>query len=224
MLYPSDWEFLGSKVLFSTKSEIVLKSSHRAQLDGVPVNIDRYLFFNVNNRFVTLAIRIKNIGDKPTGYYYVYGDEPWLGDYGTSKGNVGWSEGKLFHYAGIVDPNANSTAGMADLGNPLSPYEQGRNFSGLANFISWIGMVRPSMVYFANKEGDPHDEKERIPLDSPINRVIFCQWGPVRLPPQESTTIILAIGMAERDKITGMPVQPQLRLNWDDMNKLMDEK
>jgi hypothetical protein len=224
MIFPSEWEFLGSKVLFVTQDEIALKSSHRTELDGVPVSIDRYLFFNANNRFLTLSINIKNIGDRPTGYYYVYGDEPWLGDYGTSKGNVGWAKDKLYYYAGIVDPVAHSTAGMADLGNPISPFEQGRDFSGLANFISWIGMVRPSLVYFANKEGDPHEEKERVPLDSPNNRVIFCQWGPVKLLPQESTTITLAIGMAERDKKTGIPVQPELKLDWDAMNKLMNAR
>jgi hypothetical protein len=225
MIYPSEWEFLGSKVLFSSKKEVVLKSSHQTKLDGVPTRIDRFLFHNANNKYVILAIRIKNIGDKPTGFFYVYGDEPWLGDYGTSAGNVGWTEGKLYHYTGVVNPIDQTTAGMADLGNPLSPYEKGRNFSGLSNFISWIGMVRPSLVYFANKEGDPHDESEKIPLDSPNNRVIFCQWGPTKLSPQESATIILAIGMADRNPKTGLPTQPKMNLNWDDMNHLMqDEK
>lgn len=221
MIYPSEWEFLGSKVLFSSKKEIVLKSSHQTNLDGVPTRIDRFLFHNANDTYVTLAIRIKNIGDTPTGFFYVYGDEPWLGDYGTSAGNVGWTEGKLFHYTGVVDPIAQTTAGMADLGNPFSPYEQGRNFSGLANFMSWIGMVRPSLVYFANKEGDPHDESERIPLDSPNNRVLFAQWGPTKILPQESATIILVIGMANRNPKTGLPTQPKMNFNWDEMNQLM---
>jgi hypothetical protein len=223
MIYPSEWEFLGSKVLFSSKKEIVLKSSHQTSLDGVPTRIDRFLFHNADNKYVILAIRIKNIGDKPCGFFYVYGDEPWLGDYGTSAGNVGWTEGKLYHYTGVVDPMAQSTAGIADLGNPLSPYEQGRNFSGLANFISWIGMIRPSLVYFANKEGDPHDESEKVPFDSPNNRVIFGQWGPTKLAPQESATIMLAIGMADRNPKTGLPTQPKIKLKWDDMNHLMND-
>lgn len=223
MIYPSEWEFLGSKVLFSSKRALVLKSSHQTTLDGVPTQIDRFLFHKASSRFVVLAIRIKNVGDRPTGYYYVYGDEPWLGDYGTSIGNVGWSEGKLHHYADVVDPIKNSTAGMADLGNPLSPYEQGRNFSGLANFISWLGMSRPAIVYFANKEGVPHPATDRIALDSPNNRVIFCQWGPVQLQPQQADTILLAIGMADRNPKTGLPTQPQLNIDWDSLNHLMEQ-
>jgi len=224
MIYPADWDFLGSKVLFSSSKEIVLKSSHRTVLDGVPVAIDRFLFYKAGDRHVVLAIRIKNIGDRLTGFFYVYGDEPWLGDYGTSQGNVGWAGDKLYHYTGLVDPAKYSTAGMADLGNPLSPYEQGRQFSGLANFISWIGMVRPTVVYFANREGDPHDESEKIPLDSPNNRVMFCQWGPTALPPRQSATIMLAIGMADRTPKTGLPVQPKLRMDWDEINKFMENR
>ena len=224
MIYPSEWEFKGSKVLFSSTKQIVIKSSHWASLDGAPVAIDRFLFHTAGDHFITLAIRVTNLGEKPTGFYYVYGDEPWLGDYGTSAGNVGWSGNKLYFYAGTVDPIAYSTAGMADLGNPLSPYEQGRTFSGLANFISWIGMVRPSIVYFANKEGDPHDESEHIPLDSPNNRVIFCQWGPISLPPKQSTNIVMAIGLANRDAKSGRPMQPDLHLNCDEMNRLMETR
>jgi hypothetical protein len=222
MIYPSEWDFLGSKVLFSSKREIVLKSSHRTSLDGVPASIDRFLFYRAGAKHVILAIRVKNIGKQPTGFFYVYGDEPWLGDYGTSKGNVGWTDGKLYHYAGIVDPIAHATAGMADLGNPQSPYEQGRAFSGLANFISWIGMMRPTVVYFSNREGDPHDESERIPLDSPNNRVMFCQWGPSALAPQQSATILLAIGMADRNPATGLPMQPRLNMDWDEINMFME--
>jgi hypothetical protein len=224
MIYPSEWDFMGSKVLFSSKRDIVLKSSHRTSLDGVPASIERFLFYKAGARHVLLAIRVTNVGDRPTGFYYVYGDEPWLGDYGTSKGNVGWSNDKLYYYASMVNPVTHSTAGMADLGNPLSPYEQGRQFSGLANFISWIGLVRPAAVYFANREGDPHDESERIPLDSPNNRVIFCQWGPSALAPRQSATILMAIGMADRDQKTGLPVQPNLNMNWDEINTFLENK
>src|SRR6185369_8729151 len=103
MIFPSAWKFLGSEVLFSSTRKLVLRSRHEANVDGVPFRIDRFLTYNAGDYHFQLTIRFKNIGDRPTDYYYVYGDEPWLGDYGTSAGNVGWAADGLHYFEGPVD-------------------------------------------------------------------------------------------------------------------------
>ncbi|WP_243689505.1 hypothetical protein [Geotalea toluenoxydans] len=98
---------------------------------------------------------------------------------------------------------------MYDIGNPVILGEQNR-FSGLANFIEWIGDNKPNLVYFSNKEGQFAEEKERVPLYSKDNRVIFLQWGPRPIMPQGRDYIILAIGMAGTDPKNGMPFKPDV--------------
>jgi len=217
LAYPSGWEFLGSRVPFATSHELIIHSRHRAVLDGVPFRIDRYALYRAGEPYLVLAIRITNAGQLPAGYFYVYGDEPWVGDYGTSVGNIGWTKDRLLYYESIIDPQNNSFVGMYDYGNRAINENKGQ-FSRMANFIEWIGMVRPQLVYVSNKEGKISEESQAIPLDSRDNRVLFLQWGPRLLSPGQSDLLVLAIGMAGHDPKSDIPVKPEIRIDWDDLN------
>ncbi len=217
LVYPSDWEFLGSRVPFATNHELIIHSRHRAIVDQVPFRIDRYALYRAGEPYLVLAIRITNVGQQPAGYFYVYGDEPWVGDYGTSIGNVGWTKDRLLFYEALIDPKENSFVGMYDYGN-RAINEKKERFSRMANFIEWIGMVRPQLVYVSNKEGKISDESQHIPLDSPNNRVLFLQWGPRLLTPGQSDLLIMAIGMAGHDPKSDIPVKPEITIDWDDLN------
>ncbi len=92
---PASWKFLGSRVLNTGKSTAI-ESSHEAVVDGVPLRIDRYAYFRPGEPYFLLSIRIKNVGNEAANYYYCYGDDPWLGDFGSSKGNVGWTRDRLY--------------------------------------------------------------------------------------------------------------------------------
>jgi hypothetical protein len=59
------------------------------------------------------------VGQRPAGYFYVYGDEPWVVDYVTSIGNVGWTKDRLLFYEAMIDPKNNSFVGMYDYGNQV---------------------------------------------------------------------------------------------------------
>lgn len=220
LLFPSKWEFLGSRVHYATARKIMLQSSHRVMLDGVPAQVDRFLIYRAGDQYFLLFNRVRNVGDKPTGYYFVYGDEPWVGDYGTSMGNVGWTKDRLYYYESIIDPYRNTFAGMYDVGNPVILGERS-NFSEMANFLEWLGDTRPNLVYFSNKEGKISDESARIPLSSRDNRVIFLQWGPRRLLPNQSETIALAIGMATTNPVSRLPIKPTVVVDWPDVNYIL---
>lgn len=203
---PSVWRFLGSSIKIKTDDELVLTSNHEVDIDGTPFRVDRIASFKAGARHTTLAITIKNIGRNPAGYYYVYGDEPWVGDYGTSTGNVGWIQGRLVKYEAAINPLNYGWAGYFDYGNDAAG--ESHNQGGVANFIEWQDGLRPDLVYFSNKIGTFAEEKDCVPLASSNNRVIMLQWGPRMLAPGQSETIILSVGMADANPVTGFPVKP----------------
>jgi hypothetical protein len=186
--------------------------------------MDRFAFYRAGDKFFTLVIRITNTGKTPSGYYYVYGDEPWVGQFGSSEGNVGWTKDRLYYYESSVDTKKYSYAGIFDGGNVAVPNQEYVLYSNAANFIEWLGDVRPDLVYFSNKIGLFADEKRKILLDSPNNRVMMLQWGPRILPPNASESIILAIGMAEKDPRTGIPVKPALQLDKDYIDYIISHR
>ncbi|MBT0666516.1 hypothetical protein KI809_19580 [Geobacter pelophilus] len=220
MIFPSSWEFLGSKVHYDTSKKAMLQSSHRVTLDGVPFQIDRFIIYRAGDRYFLLANRFKNLGTTPSAYYFVYGDEPWVGNYGSSGGNVGWTQNRLYFYEALIDTKKYTFAGMFDKGNPLILGEKGP-YSGMANFIEWFGDIRPDLAYFSNKEGKVNDESARIPLSSRDNRVMFLQWGPRVLAPQQSETSVIAIGMADKAAEGMLPVKPDVRIDWSDIHYIM---
>ena len=208
-VYPSTWKYLGSSILHRDKKSLVMTSRHEATLDGEPLHIDRYAYFRAGANYFVLQIVIKNVGARPAAYYYVYSDEPWLGNYGTSGGNVGWSGDGLHRYVGAINSNKYNYAGLFDYGNDA--IGEGHHFTMTADFLAWFGAVKPA-VYFSN---GPTEEIKvtngKIPLAS-NERFIAVQWGPRTLLPGQSEIYTLAIGMADRDPRTGFPVKPDIDL------------
>lgn len=218
MLAPSQWEFLGSKVVEATTKRVVLKSSHRVSLDGTTMRIDRYVVFKAGEPYFILLNRIWNAGTTAGAYIYTYGDEPWVGNYGSSGGNIGWLRDRLLPYEGGIDPRKNNFAGMYDLGNGATG-EQG-NFTRKANFIEWLADP-PDIAYFSNNFGSFAPESARVPLNSADNRVISLQWGARRLQPNEAALYILAIGMADNRSASGIPIKPDVDFGYQEARAIL---
>lgn len=218
-LSPSAWKFLGSTVLEESEEKVVLKSSHEIDLPELRLHIDRYAFFRSGDAYFILAVVVRNSGPAWANYYYTYGDEPWVGEYGSSIGNVGWVKDRLFPYEGKVDTSRYFFIGMYDKGNKAVPGEQGV-FTGVANFIEWLGENKPDLVYFSNRIGSYSPESEKVPLADAVNRVLFLQWGPQSLGPDRAKTYLFAIGMAGIDTVTGFPVKPDVVFSSEDRKYL----
>ncbi|HEY5996675.1 MAG TPA: hypothetical protein VIU29_06615 [Candidatus Deferrimicrobiaceae bacterium] len=207
---PSDWRFLGSEIIQNGPRRVVLSSSHEVVLEGVPLRIDRFAYFRVGEPYFRLGIRIRNEGDRTVSVDYQYGDEPWLGDFGSSAGNVGWTKAGIVERVGQIDTVSNRYAGMFDCGNSLVGPRH--DFTNAANFIEWLGGNVPSFAYFGNDSRyDEADTASGAPLAS-NTRFLGLQWGPAILEPGEETTIYLAVGMASVDAKTGRPVKPDVPL------------
>lgn len=206
---PSAWEYLGSRIITKSSERLVLSSRHRVPVDGVPLQIDRTTTFAAGEPYMLLTVKITNTGQRPSQYFYYYGDEPWLGDFGGSAGDVGWTGEQIHQYETTLDPKTVSFAGMADYGSDL--LGEGHRFSHVANFIEWLGPDRPDVVFFANQyDGFAHPPEVKVPLQGDA-RSIGMYWGPRQLAPGQSQVFSLAIGMAASDQLTGRPRKPAVR-------------
>lgn len=200
---PSSWKFLGSYKIKNGSNRLILKSSHIAVVDGIPFAVDRFAYFKAGEPYLILEMNIKNIGDSIGGFYYVYGDEPWVGDYGYSEGDVGWTRDGLIMTEKQIDPRKYNFVGFYDFGNEL--IGESHTFTNIANFIEWEPNNPPSNVYFSNQFGSVDEKK---PLAHQLNRVVSLQWGPVYLRPNETYNIKFAVGMAIGGPALKIPVKP----------------
>ena len=85
--------------------------------------------------------RAKQIQPKKILVKNYYGDEPWIGDFGSSAGDVGWMGKELIKTEREIDTDKNTYFGMFDYGNDLAG--EMHNFTGIANFIEWPKSDRP---------------------------------------------------------------------------------
>jgi hypothetical protein len=169
------------------------------------------MFYTAGTSYVTLAVRFTNKGTVPLPIVYMYGDEPWIGIFGSSAGDVGWMGQELIQTEKYIDTQKYSYFGMFDFGNELAG--EGHNFTGFANFLEWDKGSRPSKAYISNFSGGLNDPNKIVPLVSPTNRFIGLQYGPYLLQPGESFGFTLAIGLAENDPKSGFPIKPKTGLN-----------
>ena len=207
-----EWKYLGSSVIRNSSKEIVLRSSHAAVIDGTPLRIEKTVIFRAGEEHFTLVTRVVNVGRGEVRYRYAYGDEPWVGDYGSSAGDVGWVEGRLIRHEELLNTGRCSFAGVFDFGNDLAGEKH--EFTRAANFVQWLGENRPSIAYISNVPGRFSRIPGTVPLTS-RSRFIGLEWGPRLLGPGRSDTFVLAIGMARKDPINDMPVKPSVDFDMD---------
>jgi hypothetical protein len=194
--FPGGWRFLGSRVLIEDPQRVVLESSHDIDVGrGDTLRMDRFAYFRAGKPWFKLGIRIANAGERPVVFTYVYGDEPWVGEFGSAQGNVGWVNGQVVRTEAIVDPREHRWAGIID--------EKSRT----ANFISWMGDGLPDRVFFGNGAGSI-DLRPGQPLSS--NEVfIGLEWEERTLQPGDHLSILLTIGRAEYPAEADVPLLPE---------------
>jgi hypothetical protein len=178
---PGKWTYLGSRVLISDPGRVVVESTHSIPFESGPLRVSRYAYFRAGWPFFRLGLRFQNGGDVPVRVTYAYGDEPWVGHFGSSAGNVGVVPGKIVRVATPVDPKGR-WAGIVD------------EESGVVAFLAWPQEHSPDFAYFSNDTGFEPEEVGQ-PLDS--NSVfIAAEWRDMQIPPGEGRSVLLTIGMA----------------------------
>jgi hypothetical protein len=190
---PGRWTFLGSRVLIADPERVVLESAHTVPVPGGLLRVNRYAYFRAGAPFFKLGIRVENSTDRPIRFSYAYGDEPWVGHFGSSQGNIGFVPGALVRVESPFDPRER-WAGILD------------EETGVAAFLAWPASALPDLGYFANQAGFK-TAKAGAPLDS--NSVfIGLEWLRRPLAPGEGTSIQLSVGMARSHAPGQVPELP----------------
>jgi hypothetical protein len=176
------YRYLGSHVLARDTQRLVIESSHEVTVSGVPLRMRRVAQFTAGRPYLLLGVSIENVGTVPVRYKFLYGDEPWVGKYGSAAGNLGWTADGIFADESQIDPIGHRWAGIVD------------TETGTANFLAWLGSEFPTLVYVSNDVG------ELVPGRPLASEHIFIgtEWHR-ELGPGEAQHLLLAIGMAERD-------------------------
>jgi hypothetical protein len=181
-LYPSDWRLVRSAVVSSTPEQVVLESEHRYSEGSVTLGMLRRARFRAGQPVFRLEVAVVNLGDEPVTFTYGYGDEPWVGRYGTAAGNIGWLREGPVGIAGLFDPHEERWAGIYD------------RKSGVANLIAWPGDA-PDVAYFGNHAGTPRAAEVGAPLAS--NEVyVGLEWRHRTIGPGRSQVVQLDLGLA----------------------------
>jgi len=208
---PGSWDFLESQILEDNPRDLTLSSKHSTLVNNVPVTVERFLFYETGDVFVTLVTKLTNVGQAATSFSYMYGDEPWVGNYGTSAGDVGWLKDRMVTTETRIDTKGQSYAGIFDYGNELAGEQH--VYTKQANFIEWQQVNGPSVAYFSNQFGSVAEPQAKVPLSSHTNRVIALEWGKLLLQPKASFTFKIAVGMASYDPKLNLPIKPYTGLN-----------
>ncbi len=198
LVYPGDWTFRGSRVLLRGAERVVLQSEHEVEVAHARLRMERFAYFSAGRTFFRLGVNVINLGEVPVALSYAYGDEPWVGVFGSSDGNIGWDEEGLVPVVTAISPRANRWGGILD------------TKSGLANFLSWEGSA-PDVAYFANRAGAPRPAEYGTVLSG--NAVfVGLEWRDRVLQPGETLPIRLTIGVAGRGP-DGNPAAPPGAVN-----------
>jgi hypothetical protein len=176
------YRYLGSDILARDTQRLVIESNHEVTVAGVPLRMRRVAQFTAGQPYMLLSVSLENVGKVPVRYMFLYGDEPWVGNYGSAAGNLGWTADGVFADESKIDPVRHRWAGIVD------------TETGTANFLAWLGTEFPTMVYVSNDVGTLAPGK---PLSS--NSIFLGTEWHRELGPGEIQHMLFAIGKAERD-------------------------
>lgn len=158
-----------------------------------------------------IATRIENVCDRPIRFDFFSGDDPWLGLYRSSDGDVGWTPAGLVQQETYFPPGAFSAGGVYDLGNAKLG-QTSESFTGEANFMQLDPVSpRPDRTFFANSFAhEVGDIDPRRFLDNKTLTALNMGWTARTLDPGEGLTTAMAMGRAVTGKGKPVPEIPDI--------------
>jgi hypothetical protein len=196
-------EYSGGAVEEQGPNRVVLRARNR----GGCYTVAKRLVWPAEARFILVATGITNTCREPVVFDFWTGDDPWLGKYRSSEGDVGYTDSELLRVETKVDPASFSFGGVYDLGNSQAGEREG-SFSGAANFIMLApAQPAPDRIYFANRFAHKDDELQAgRPLDNKTMLAFNLGWLDLELAAQETLSFGYALGLAHSE---GKPEPPK---------------
>ena len=166
--------------------------------------------------YVVVSTTLRNVCDHPKRLSFYTGDDPWIGRYKTSDGDVGWTAAGLVRTEAAIDPTTFRHGGLYDLGNALLG-QSSAPFSNVASFIALDPTLPPpSVVLFANAFAhDPAEVDPSRPLDNRSMTALNIGWRGVVLEPGGALRVRYALGRATSGEPGTTPTIPEIpRRHW----------
>ena len=198
-------EYVRGKVIEAGPRRVVLISENL----GGCYRVTKVATTRAGTRFWIIATRVTNACDKKIRFDLFSGDDPWIGTYRSSDGDVGWLPGELVRRERALSAGRFTAGGLYDLGNRALGQEEG-SFSGMANFIALDPATPlPSMAAFANRFAHTRDEVDPgKALSNDSLTALNLAWTGLTLEPGQGFTFAMALGLAETGAAGSIPRLP----------------
>ncbi|MDY0004759.1 MAG: hypothetical protein RBU30_25910 [Polyangia bacterium] len=199
-------EFVRGRVLEAGPERVVLQSENA----GGCYRVTKVATTRAGAPWWILATRVTNRCARPLRFHLFSGDDPWIGTYKSSEGDVGWTPDGLVRHERALGAGQFTVGGMYDLGNEASGERQGA-FSNQANFVRLDPAAPlPDVAFFANSFAHKAaDIDQRRVLDHKTLTALNLGWTDRRLEKGEGLTIAFALGLAETGTPGGVPRAPE---------------
>ena len=209
-------EYVKGAVLSDGKDgDVVLRSVNEADC----YRVTRYLLWPRGGVYVLLAVYLQNMCGDVKRISFWTGDDPWIGLYKSSDGDVGWHRAGIVRMETAVKGEDFGWGGLYDLGNTALG-QTAEGFSNVANFIfPDPGGPPPDRVYFANSFAHEDRDIDPVrPLDNKTLTALNLGWVNRKLAPGQEVRIAYALGKAETGnpgELPQVPVIPQKQWDFD---------
>ena len=158
-----------------------------------------------------IATQVTNQCDHPVRFHFYSGDDPWLGRYASSDGDVGYTQDQIVRKERSFVAGAFTAGGLYDLGNS----ELGQDDKGFSNQADYFALdpalPLPDFTAIANRfahtAAEVHPDK---PLDNKTMTALNMGWRNLALAPGESFHTAMALGLAETGTPGSLPRVPSL--------------
>ncbi len=199
--------YVSGRVLSATEEEVVLSSENA----GGCYQVNKIAATWAGARYWVIATRITNRCDKSVECDFFSGDDPWIGTYKSSDGDVGWTPQGLVRNETHFDLGSFTAGGLWDLGNQELGQKEG-SFSNQADFFALDpSLPLPDKASIANRFAHDESELDRSrPLDNRSMTALNLGWTGQHLEPGASLDVAMALGLAETGAPGGVPRLPAL--------------
>jgi hypothetical protein len=196
-------EYVGGRILEHADDHVVLASENA----GGCYRVFKVAYAKAEARTWIIATRIQNRCDKPVHFDLWTGDDPWVGLYASSEGDVGWTPKGLVRNETAFGIGQFTAGGLYDLG---TVGEKAGSFSNQANvFALDPALPLPDFAAFANRFAHGKDDvAPRRPLDNKTMTALNLGWRARTLAPGQSMDMALALGMAQTREGTAAEPEP----------------
>ena len=199
--------FVRGKVIEAGPQRVTLMSENK----GGCYRVTKVATTRAGTRHWIIATRVTNACKEKIRFDLYSGDDPWIGTYRSSDGDVGWIPGGLVRHERAISAGRFTVGGMVDLGNSALGQKEG-SYSGQANFFMLDPVSPfPDLAAFANRFA--HARSEVDPgkaLSNDSLTALNLAWTGLELEPGQGFTFALAMGLAETGEPWEIPRPPAI--------------